>query len=368
MKRGHRSSSKNKDPKMSQDTSEGQIDDQDRAAMIISLMRSLSKIRDEQAKKAVVDSIVGLVNGHEDVAFVEHGLVFHCGGSFTREAPIDVFLAEIPHEKGVFSAFLTSTKLRDNAGKIIASLKRTRASLELEIQSVVSFLKQAPKNASSSRRKKQDNPITANEKASQPQFFSLCKKGPYKSVLKALESGQGKDVPDFQGFYPIHIAASYGNLEAVKALLDHGADVNSMAAKCSTPLHEAVAHNHLETVVELLERGADRSVRVEWHGKETCTWTPLELAVEMGRWEAVALLMRPLSEEPEGLSGIVPKAVFHRAPQRTIAAFLQNGYHQNCAKEIETLLVPKKRRKRRNGSRKNGEKREGIVQTAAVAD
>jgi len=62
-------------------------------------------------------------------------------------------------------------------------------------------------------------------------------------------------------FDPIHhghlVAASEGNLQAVRYLLDQGADVNARENGGSTPLAEAAYYGHTDVIKELLLRGAD---------------------------------------------------------------------------------------------------------------
>ncbi|RKP07357.1 ankyrin repeat-containing domain protein [Thamnocephalis sphaerospora] len=55
----------------------------------------------------------------------------------------------------------------------------------------------------------------------------------------------------------IWIAASDGDIEGVKALLDAGQPVNAADDNGYTPLHAAASYDHLELIQLLLERGAD---------------------------------------------------------------------------------------------------------------
>ena len=57
----------------------------------------------------------------------------------------------------------------------------------------------------------------------------------------------------------LHIAAVRGDLAAIAALLDAGADIRSRGEHGYSPLHEAVAQGHIEAVRLLLERGASVS-------------------------------------------------------------------------------------------------------------
>ena len=123
-----------------------------------------------------------------------------------------------------------------------------------------------------------------------------------------------------EGFDPLGLAAFFGHAEAVKVLLDHGADVNQkppsrfantavdaavsgdhadvvrilLAARANpnvrseanyTTLHKAAVHGNLEVVRMLLDHGADvHAIRDGGH-------TPLDDAVEKGH-TAIADLLR----------------------------------------------------------------------------
>lgn len=67
--------------------------------------------------------------------------------------------------------------------------------------------------------------------------------------------------PDFSadGFTPLHMAASVGNLPVVKMLLRFGASVDPHADG-DTPLLMAVQDGHIEVVQELIAAGADLNV------------------------------------------------------------------------------------------------------------
>jgi uncharacterized protein len=64
------------------------------------------------------------------------------------------------------------------------------------------------------------------------------------------------------GFTPLHYAVFFGSPETVRALAEHGADVDAPArneeiAGRARPLHSAVAAGRRETVEALLAAGAD---------------------------------------------------------------------------------------------------------------
>jgi Ankyrin repeats (3 copies) len=82
---------------------------------------------------------------------------------------------------------------------------------------------------------------------------------------------------------PLHAASQEGHVDAVRLLLDHGADVNSQGLGWM-PLHFASSEGNLTVVRLLLERGADSNARSA-SGK-----SPVYLASESGHLEVVRLL------------------------------------------------------------------------------
>ena len=61
---------------------------------------------------------------------------------------------------------------------------------------------------------------------------------------------------------PLHvIARSFGNMGAVRCLLEHGADVNAADTSGDTPLHAAAKRNFAPMVEALIAAGADASAR-----------------------------------------------------------------------------------------------------------
>ena len=82
---------------------------------------------------------------------------------------------------------------------------------------------------------------------------------------------------------PLFLAAGEGNLEAVRYLLDEGADVNAREKLGDTALTEATYYGRFEVVKELLFRGAD----VNAHGDEG---TALDIATKKKYLDIVGLL------------------------------------------------------------------------------
>ncbi len=67
-------------------------------------------------------------------------------------------------------------------------------------------------------------------------------------------------------------AVRKGDLAAVTALLDKGADVNAKFRYGTTALFKAAERGHVEIVKLLLARGADVTVKDTFYGATAMTW------------------------------------------------------------------------------------------------
>jgi len=95
---------------------------------------------------------------------------------------------------------------------------------------------------------------------------------------------------------PVHAAASVGDVETMRLLLDRGADPNARQQLGFTPLHAAAGNGDLEMGKLLVARGADRHARTD-DGKDAAA-----IAAERGRGEFVAWI-RGDREQGTGDSG-----------------------------------------------------------------
>ena len=103
-----------------------------------------------------------------------------------------------------------------------------------------------------------------------------------------LDYGVDVNAQDTDGETPLADAA-YGQLGAVRLLLDHGADPNVQARRdalfsLTTPLHRALRYGRIDIVRVLLEHGAIIEVK-DGEGE-----TPLDVAARKGYYEIVKLL------------------------------------------------------------------------------
>jgi ankyrin repeat protein len=89
------------------------------------------------------------------------------------------------------------------------------------------------------------------------------------------------------GWTPLHLAAHFGQEDALLQLLDHGANVDGRSSNASnnTAIHAAAAGRHRNTINLLLERGAD--VDAQQHGG----FTALHSAAQHGDLALTELLV-----------------------------------------------------------------------------
>ncbi|MCO5574166.1 hypothetical protein L7F22_027948 [Adiantum nelumboides] len=101
-----------------------------------------------------------------------------------------------------------------------------------------------------------------------------------------LHRGIPADMPDANGYTPLHYAARNGHLDACLLLLENGAQVD----KCTrsgkaTSLHRAAYAGHIEVVKTLIKAGADV------FKKDSDGRRPVEKAEAQGHVEIVNLLV-----------------------------------------------------------------------------
>lgn len=78
----------------------------------------------------------------------------------------------------------------------------------------------------------------------------------FPGVLLAVESGADLEAEDFMGDTALNIVCAKGNMDAVKFLLDKGANIQHAGGADKTPIKSAAFAGHFDVANTLLERGA----------------------------------------------------------------------------------------------------------------
>lgn len=125
----------------------------------------------------------------------------------------------------------------------------------------------------------------------------------YKGNVEAMrrvinrENVNERDVEDLSKFTPLHLAARAGHDDAVKLLLEYGADSNAKDSWNGTPFHSACAEGHTQSVTAMLEKKADINALNNF------AQTPLDLAVKHGKQEVIRTLYILGAETGETVMG-----------------------------------------------------------------
>lgn len=93
------------------------------------------------------------------------------------------------------------------------------------------------------------------------------------SILPGVLSGQSTDSVSAQRLFN---AAQVGDLDAIKATLEAGVDVNSKTRYSATALSFAAEKGHLDIVKLLIEKGADPNVQDTFYKATPLTWANMK--------------------------------------------------------------------------------------------
>jgi hypothetical protein len=114
----------------------------------------------------------------------------------------------------------------------------------------------APIPSSSSSSSNQHNAnLTPNVQQSSPNGMLHASMDVHNEVL--MVCSEGVDARDFEENTALIAAASAGQIETVKQLLDNGAHPDSQNVYGYTPLLAALSHGHLSVASTLIQRGAN---------------------------------------------------------------------------------------------------------------
>ncbi len=104
-------------------------------------------------------------------------------------------------------------------------------------------------------------------------------------ALKALiEAGADQTIQNKYGYTPLHFAIAYNKPDAIKALIEAKADLN-IQKNGYTPLHSAIMHNKPDALKALIEARADQTIQ------DKDGYPPLHFAILNGKPDAIKALI-----------------------------------------------------------------------------
>ncbi|XP_006873616.1 PREDICTED: ankyrin repeat and SOCS box protein 3 [Chrysochloris asiatica] len=123
-------------------------------------------------------------------------------------------------------------------------------------------------------------------------FEGLCalhlaaSQGHWKIIQILLEAGADPNATTSEKTTPLFLAVENGQINGVKLLLRHGANVNGSHSMCGwSALHQASFQENSEIIKLLLKKGANK----EW--QDDFGITPLFVAAQYGKLESLTLLI-----------------------------------------------------------------------------
>jgi FOG: Ankyrin repeat len=90
-------------------------------------------------------------------------------------------------------------------------------------------------------------------------LFAAAATGRLSDLEQGLKDPQAVNAHAYDGWTPLHLAAFFGQLEAARALIAAGANVQAVSRNTlrNSPLHAAAAGKHASVALLLLRAGAD---------------------------------------------------------------------------------------------------------------
>jgi len=94
--------------------------------------------------------------------------------------------------------------------------------------------------------------------ANQEAWFKAAASGDEEVLKQALNQGIDVNIKDEHENTALHLATKHAHLDAMRLLIEFGADINAQNDYLSTPLH--VTEKNMDAIRILLEAGADANM------------------------------------------------------------------------------------------------------------
>jgi ankyrin repeat protein len=159
------------------------------------------------------------------------------------------------------------------------------------------------------------------------------------AVRRLLDEGADPNHANRFGVTPLHEAAAVGNAQMLRSMLEAGGDANAVFGEGETVLMTAARTGDAESVRLLLAHGADVDAHERWHGQTALMWAAMENHADVVQLliDAGAAVMAPSTVHDwikiSYSEGNVPKA-------RELGGLnaLQFAARQGSFEAVETLL------------------------------
>ena len=240
-----------------------------------------------------------------------------------------------PTEQGVVGESISSRKhhSKQSAGVSHARSSRDKKNSRLRVSYLTSILRgkhrqflEAASSGDVPRMKYllykgTDIDTTSKSEGRRSALLLAAKNGREQAVKVLLEKGANFATKDSFDYTALHLAAQHGEISVVQVLLDKGADLEAKTSIGDTALHCAAESGYESVVQVLLEKGADLDVKN--HYKETA----LHLAAKFGHRSTVQALLdkgADLEAETYGI-GTALHGAAHFGHESVVRVLLKKG-------------------------------------------
>ena len=140
------------------------------------------------------------------------------------------------------------------------------------------------------------NPNCASSDKSTPLHIAACN-GHVESIKTLIEHGASKEALDKKGANALHWAAKGGKAPAIVSLIkDHGFDPNKGRVDKITPLHYAACLGHVDAIAALIAHGATKD------GRSNSGASALYFAARNGQKDAIIALIKDHKLDPNSVT------------------------------------------------------------------